>query len=59
MDVSSVTAQGSAMSTDQVDQQAQVLAMRKQLEVQKQEGQNAVELIQSADVKKGGVSLYA
>ncbi len=59
MDVSSATAQGSAMSTDQLDQQAQVLAMKKQLEVQKQQGQNALELIQSADVKKGGVNLYA
>lgn len=60
MDVSSIAAQGSAMSTDQLQMEAQTLALKKQLDVQKMQGQGALELIQSSNVgNKGGVNLYA
>lgn len=60
MDVSSVSAQGTSMTTDQLQNEAQTLVMKKQLDVQRQQGQNAVELIKSANVSKGGgISVYA
>lgn len=58
MDVSSLAAQGTAMSTEQLQMEVQVMALKKQMDVQKLEGQAALELINSLP-KSGGVDKYA